>query len=381
MSDNPNKEVMEKLERLQFLIQETFKWEDYVKTGCALEYNDKIKSVMMSADDLKDVPTVFKKFPVFPIDETERIEAGNSYNSKKKILTFIAALAVVCLVLFFLTHWNFLNSVASVCLIATLLVFFPFSQSKKTYKEKEALYNDSVKKSEDSFVAYKKALGMYEQQKVAGIEAAKTFAEQYKTSYRKYEELLDEFEHSKNTAIVKVLECIDEAKTIDFVPVEYYDLIPPILSMLKSGRADNYKEALNMAIEEQRLKEAEAARRAEEAQKIQLMQEQAAAEQRRLAEAERYNREMQQQQQLQAKMMLEEQHHQTKKLAEEQRKQAWEQKIAADKMASDARRQAERTKQAGIAKCASCANSRHCPSHIKNNGSGLTCGGYRPYGS
>ena len=46
----------------------------------------------------------------------------------------------------------------------------------------------------------------------------------------------------------------------------------------------------------------------------------------------------------------------------------------------EAERQANKTKGAGIAKCANCANSKHCPSNIKNSGAGLTCGGYVPYG-
>lgn len=108
---------------------------------------------------------------------------------------------------------------------------------------------------------------------------------------------------------------MEAAKTIDFVPEEYYDYVKPIITMLKSGRASDYKEALNMAIEEDRQAQAEAARREEEARRTRIMEEQAAAELRRAEEMERHNRQMELEQQHQNKMMLEEQ----RKQAEAQR--------------------------------------------------------------
>lgn len=47
----------------------------------------------------------------------------------------------------------------------------------------------------------------------------------------------------------------------------------------------------------------------------------------------------------------------------------------------EANKQANATRMAGISKCSNCANSRHCPSYIKNNGGGVNCGGYVPYGA
>ena len=47
----------------------------------------------------------------------------------------------------------------------------------------------------------------------------------------------------------------------------------------------------------------------------------------------------------------------------------------------EANKQANASKMAGISKCSNCANSRHCPSYIKNNGGGINCGGYVPYGA
>ena len=44
-----------------------------------------------------------------------------------------------------------------------------------------------------------------------------------------------------------------------------------------------------------------------------------------------------------------------------------------------AEREAQKTRMAGVSKCANCRNSNRCPSNIKNSGAGLTCGGYQPY--
>ena len=363
MSDNPNKEVIEKLERLHFLIQETFKWDDYIQSGYLLEYGDKIEKVVLSASDLDAVPAVFHSFPVFPIDGAKREEAKRNYNNKKKILAFLAVLSAICLVVFFMTHKYFFNSIASVGILATIIFFFPFSQSKKVYKDKDKEYNASVKKSEESFVAYRKALRLYENQKAAGIEAAKAFAQKYTAAYDAYDGLMLEMEERKNDAITKLLACMEETKAIDFVPVEYYDLVQPMIAMLKSGRADSYKEALNLAIQEQRLKEAEDARRAEEARRTQLMQEQAAAEQMRLAEMERHNREMEQQQQLQAKMML-----------EEQQKQARDAKKAQEKAQSAQFHADVDAHYRALHRCAKCRKASACGANkgIPN------CGAFEP---
>lgn len=307
MIENSNKEIIEKLERLHYLLEEALECDEYVKSGCAEEYSGKIESVIMTADNLSNVPSVFKNFPVFPIDSSDVFVAKQDYEKRKKIFTYIIVPTLVCVLIFFLTHWGFFNTISSVGVIATIIYYFIFSQGKKTYKEKEKAYNDSVKKSEKSFAEFRKALSTYENEKASGIEAAQKFANKYNAAYKQYEELLDEYENSKRSAMETLVKNMQEAKTIDFVPEEYYDFVKPMISMLKSGRAENYKEALNMAIEEDRKAQAEAARRAEEARRIQIMEEQAAAEQRRAEEMERHNRQMEIEQQRQNKLMLEEQ--------------------------------------------------------------------------
>lgn len=381
MVENSNKEIIEKLERLHFLLEEALECDEYVKSGCAEEYGGKIKESILTADNLGGVPSVFKKLPVFPIDSSEIPTAKQEYEKRKKIFTCISIPTVVFVLIFFLTHWGFFNTISTIGIIATIIYFFIFSQGKKTYKEKEKAFNDSVKKSEQSFAEFRKALNIYEEEKASGIIAAENFAKEYNVAYKKHEELLMEYDTSKRTAMETLIKNMEEAQTIDFVPEEYYDLVKPMISMLKSGRAENYKEALNMAIEEDRIAQAEAARQAEEARKIQIMQEQAAAEQRRAEEMERHNRQVELEQQRQNKLMLEEQRKQSQDLAKQQREAAREAQFNAEKARRDANKQAAATRMAGVSKCSNCMNNRRCPTHIKESGGGLNCGSYTPYGS
>ena len=101
MSENANKGVIEQLERLYTLLEDAVEYNKYAKSGCVLEYGEKINNVVLSADDLQGTPTVFSKFPVFPLDPAESIEAEKGYESKKKTLTYLAVLAAVCMVIFF----------------------------------------------------------------------------------------------------------------------------------------------------------------------------------------------------------------------------------------------------------------------------------------
>lgn len=133
-----------------------------------------------------------------------------------------------------------------------------------------------------------------------------------------YEQILNEYGEQKIKSMDEFLEKMEEVKTYDFMPLEYAHLIRPIIVLLKSGRADDYKEALNIAIQEER---------------------------RRTAEMARHNREMEQQQQMQQKMMLDEQRKQTKAMEAQQRESS--------------RAAMEASKNASM-RCARCAKHDAC---------------------
>ncbi len=381
MSQNSNKEVIEQLEKLHALLEEALECDEYVKSGCGQEYGDKIKKVIMTVDDLKGTPAVFKNFPVFPIDNDELPVLKQEYEKRKKIWTYILVATVILVLIFFLGIGRIFNALASMGVIATIIYYFVYSQGKKMYFEKQKAYNASIQKSEKSFADFRKALSVYEKEKEIGIANAEKFYLEYKSAYEKYEALLDEYENSKRNAMETLVNNMKEAKEIDFVPEEYYDFVEPMIAMLKSGRAENYKEALNMAIEEDRIMRAEAERREQEAKRIKMMEEQAAAEQRRAEELERHNRQMELDQQYQNKIMMEQQRKQADDFAKQQREVAWQAKVSADQAQREANKQVSAARSAGVAKCANCMNNRRCPTHVKESGGGLNCGSYTPYGS
>ena len=380
MVTEENKVIIEKLERLDSLLDESLKLSDYIEGGCAIEYSDKITAEIERIGKLQGRPSVFKSMPCFPEGGAELPQLEKTYNSKKKTLTILALCAGVIVLIYFISHLDFLNIIASAMVIATIIFIFTFLQSKSKFITAKNAYDKSVELSNESLNQFKYAISKYDAEKTAGIEAAKQYKKEYISVYKKHLELSDEYADVKQKSMEKFIANIDEARTFDFMPEEYYPLIKNILGMLKSGRADNYKEALNMAIQEQKEAEAEAARRAEEARRTEIMRQQAEAEQRRLEEAERHNREMENQQALQAKLAADEQRKQMQDMQKQQQRAQHEAELANYRANREAERQANKTKGAGIAKCANCANSKHCPSNIKNSGAGLTCGGYVPYG-
>lgn len=345
MSKFSNEEIIKKLEYLENLLDETMNLSDYIEAGCAKEYAQKVKDYINDIDKLEGKPSVFDHLPTFPLDEKEVLEKQETYEKKKKTVQYVGCATAVFLVLFFVTHVDFFNLLSTIGIIATAFLFWQFSDIKKKYQEKKKEYEKSVEKSTKDITAFKNAMKTYEEERARGIDVASQYKVDYKKNYEEYEQLLNAFKEQKIKSIDEYLEKMDEIKTYDFMPLEYAHLIRSIIVLLKSGRADDYKEALNLAIQEEREEQAEAARRAEDARRTQILEEQAAEERRRTEEMARHNREMEQQQQMQQKMMLDEQRRQTKVMEAQQRESS--------------RAAVEASKNASM-RCARCAKHDAC---------------------
>ena len=138
--------------------------------------------------------------------------------------------------------------------------------------------------------------------------------------------------------------------------------------MLKTGRADTLKEAINLALEEDRKDREEAERRAEARQQEAILERQARdnrmhneAMQRAAEEEARatraHNAAMEKEARAQAQA------------AAAQAREAARQTEIAQKQARDAQR-------AASARCAGCANNLKCSYKTKQNAG--SCGAYRP---
>ena len=148
-----------------------------------------------------------------------------------------------------------------------------------------------------------------------------------------------------------------------------------ISSMLKLGRADNLKEAINMSVEEERKDMEEAARREEARMQEELLTQQVRDNREHNAAMEREA--MEQRSAIRA-------HNEAMERAAMAQAQAMQaQAAAAQTQARQAEAQARAQKNAAreqermsYARCLSCANCTKCSSAAKKNS--ISCGGYRP---
>lgn len=351
---NQNQEIIEKLEKLYTLLDEAYDANEYAKSGCTKEYSQKILPIIKTVNDLKGVPSIFSNLPTSPVENKGYIETEQSLEKVKKRFYAVLVVTIICFIISTITHWGLFEGISTIGILASIFFGLLFNTGKNKAKKDKNTYETAVKDYENSMQAYRNALSVYESEKAKGIEVAKQFADQYKEAYIEYDRLLQESEEKRKQAFQTFIQKMDEAKTYDFMPPEYYDLIKPIIKILKSGRADSYKEALNLAIQEEKEAQAEAARRAEEAERTRIMREQAAAEERRAREEQRHNQAMERQQHLR-----------------EEKAQA-EQRAAERKAKVEARMQAS----AADRRCWGCINYHKCTVEAKKNG--LTCGAFRP---
>lgn len=363
-----NKEIIEKLEKLQNLLEEAEELSEYAEHGCANEYSQKISATRKSIDDLNDVPSVFANMPSFPV-EPEKYEELKTLTAKHDLLIksqkIILIVSAICGLLGFIFSWHFVTYAAIIGFIVYGVRCFKCTDGETSYRTLKKECEDSMSAHKSSIKAFQDSLAVYKVEKDIGIKTAKTFAEEYKNSAAECNRLFKEGADKKIDAMSNFVAKMEEAQTYDFIPSEYYHLINAIIRSLKSGRADTYKEALNLAIQEDREARIEAARRAEEAERTRIMQEQADAERRRNMEIQRHNQQMELEQRRHNQAMLE----QEQKAADDALKMA-------KRQSEDARQQKLADERAIRVMCQSCANVSHCS--LKSRLTTTNCGGYRP---
>ena len=348
-----NKEILERLRNLNSLLDQFTQQHDYYENGCALTAMEKIDDVKSSVSAMPGIPSVVSAMPVFPVGEKEYQKAKEETVQSGKI-TMIALIATVAsLGLWLITKAAFLAIVGVVAGVVWYMVNKNHRNNKQGLTKKEKAYNESVAASKSSIEKFRKALTCYEKEVADGIAAAKAFGQFYREKREEHSAILVEFAENKNNALDRCNELVVQIDQHDYIPQEYYHHVPKLISLLQSGRADSYKEALNIAIEEERQEAMEAARQEEEARRLAAMERQA-------EEERRHN------------MMMERQ-----QAAQERARQYAAQEQAA--AATRAEEKAERDRRsAGFRKCINCANNTKCNIYVQESGAGLTCGAYRP---
>ncbi len=370
---NDNKQIVEQLYELQTLIYEAQEIKNYIEVGSVKEALTKIELAKVGRGEFPAAPSVFNNLPVFPTEKGNFAGLERSAKSRKKLFFGVLAVTVLLLMIYFITHNTNLNTFATIGVFASVITGLMYRSENKKYAERKKEYDASLSTFNKTMAAYKDSLANYESEKAKALDDMILFSAMHSVAYKDSTEALDCWVANKKEAAERYDATLEKTQTYDFMPVQYYHLISPIIDLLTTGRADSYKEALNMAIREEQEEKERAARIAAEERRTQILAQQA-------AEERRHNEQMERQQAAHDRAMENQAREQSKAAEKLAQKAAWDAKIQADKERRDRQNAEARTRSAGVARCASCANSKHCPSHIKNNGSGLTCGGYVPYG-
>ncbi|MBO5091746.1 MAG: hypothetical protein J6C61_04630 [Clostridia bacterium] len=303
------------------------------------------------------------------------------------VVTTIAALAGIINffnfaleILTFSLDWGdlFTLVISVFALIIAGAVFIGSIFVKKAHKEKEkAARTEFEKKQQDIIDAYNEKLNQHKREVEAYRQKEQDYIDAYWVWRTVYIEHLDEEERVKaqleidrqaavkeieKTELVPAQEALNEAN--DLISEEYLPVIDKLISLIKSGRADSLKEAINLH-EEILFKERELRleREKEERRQYEAMLRLAAEQARHEAEME-FQREQEAQRQAEERYRRQEderRHREEMELLEKQ-----ESNRQAEARREESRRKHEETAamyrdyHATHRQCQSCANMTHC---------------------
>lgn len=281
-------ELISKLEELDALIRKSQELEYDIKYGCFEEFDNKKESIKGSLGKLKGIPEAFSNMPVFPISD-EKLKQSKAKHDKVLKILIISAIVLVSSFLFgkiatWLSLFNigyYLGMIKTVSIISTVCLagYLLFSVNNDYYGNKKE-YEASIKKFEKTSSDFERSVAVYKDQVESGTAAAKEYKDQYVAAYNEVQKEWEKTAANIIEAEAKRDETIKNINANEIISYEYLDYVPEVLSLLKSSRADDLKEALNLAVRERKEEQERATRMREEANRTAIMREQA-EEQRR----------------------------------------------------------------------------------------------------
>lgn len=346
-------ETIEKLIQQGELCNKAVKLDYYLENELMDEVSQELVAASGELGMMQDEPSVYSNLPDFKEVDYEKVDKLLKEKEQDSLIfKIVLGLAAFLALLFFITHKNFLNTLAVIGIMAAIYTGFRSSSAKKAYiKAKDKADSDKAS-YEASVVAFKKSLENYAQEKAKFINSAKEYGVEYRKYFLRVKDIMARCEKTFYDTKEEIAETLEEIDRVGVVSSEYVHFIPTMISMLQSSRADNLKEALNLAIEEDRAERQAEAVRMEEERRTAIMEQQA-------AEARRHNEQMEREAQMQAKIMKE----QADAADRRARQQAYDNKRAQEKEQWAANQQRHR--------CHKCANYPKCHSYIVN------CGAFR----
>ncbi len=361
-------EAINKLNELSNLITElndTLHNSSYKVLG--VKYEEKFKEIKKKTGKLQDVPSIFSNmynpWPEKRLKQVneEAIFTNNEvigYEKRRKSYKIIFLCSIILSGVFIYTNVpTFFGSISLISMIVSGALSWLTNGTIKLRQEKLTKLNSKLEKLtqeakeiEENFFG---SLNKLESEKQNGYQAALKYKEIAAKANDEYFAELENYTKDRDFLLSEYARLSAEMSEYDFIPQKYHHLIIPIIDLLKSGRADSYKEALNMAIAEEKENE-ERAQRAEEDRRRTMIMEQQAEEERR------HN------------MRMEEEQANANRIQEAQNRAMAEAQQRADKRAKEAHYNAQ---QMASRRCQSCKKVSHC--NMKFGGM-ENCGAFEP---
>ena len=365
MDINNKQELIAELEKFHKAKTRVEELENYTENIMPQENREAIKKKKSEYGSLGKIPTIFDvTINFFEFDVDKLNQAKKTFKEFEKIFYIALGVTGVLMLIYFTSHVNIFNTLSVLGIFASIFLGKKHFNNKKTVKKLETEYDNLIKKYNESVTRFNNALQVYEKEKQAGIEAAREYGKKYREYYAEAEKILESYLNKIEDIIREQFDLCNYMQTFDLVDESYYHLIPRIVANLRSSRADTLKEALNIAIDEERQEQYEAQRRYEEEQRALREQMRLEAEQ---AEIRRHNLEMEIQAAAQARA-AQDAARASEKAAEVARKQAEEARYEA-KRAHEKQVSAENNQ---LKICGRCAHYGRC------GGGVVGCGSFTP---
>ena len=348
-----NQETIEKLQRQQDLLNKALELDDYIENKLMEGVMEELVSAKGELGMLPDVPSVYSAFPdCRDVDYSKTESLLVSKERSSMIFKIVLGVTIVIILIFFIFHKQFFNTLGVIGVFGSVITGLRSRSEKRAYNAEKDKTDGNKAAYEASVVAFRRALENYDEEKARFVSSAKEYGVAYRQYSAQVRDILARCEKSFYDKKEEFEETFKEIERVGVVSYEYAHFIPTMISMLQSSRADSLKEALNLAIEEDRAEREAEAIRLEEERRTALMEEQA-------REARRHNEQMEREAQMQSKIMQD----QAAAAEKRARDQAYEEKRAREKEQWAESQQRHR--------CHKCANYPKCHSYIPN------CGAFR----
>ena len=376
MDMNNKQEIITELEKFHQAKTRVENLEDYRQNVMPDESREEIKRKKKEFGTLENIPSIYDiEIEFYDYDVAKLNEKREKFTRRlvsqvriEKNFFIILGVTGVCLLIFFTTHVEIFNYISVLGIFASIFMGLRRSQDKKSLKSEEEKYSNLLQKYNDSINKFNTALQSYEKDKAAGIEAAKEYGKKYREYYSEAEKIMEKYVGKIEEITREEFELMSYMSTFDLVDESYHHLIPRIVANLRSSRADTLKEALNLAIDEERQEQYEAQRRYEEEQRALREQMRIEAEQ---AEIRRHNLELEVQAAAQARAAQDAARaaERATEIAKRQAKMQEEEAREARRSAREARDRQDAMEYRQKRTCANCALYGKCAGGIVGCGS------------